>query len=269
MSDELSSQVLERTLGPGIGRPFRFFEQIDSTNTEALRWAVEGAPQGALVVTNHQTAGRGRWGRSWASTPDKLLQFSVVLRPSLSLQRLGLITTALGVACAEGIEEASGLPTTIKWPNDVRINGRKVCGILVETQVVGPRLEAAVAGAGVNVGWSPDEIPTEIRDTATSLAAESGGAAPTRVSVLVAILRALEGWMPALHNGARDLIEAATRRSDVLGTDVKVRLSDGAETYGRAERLSETGELEVTAPGGLRAISVGEVEQLRPHQAPR
>lgn len=268
MRDELSEEVLARALGDS-GRAFRFFQQIGSTNTEALRWAVEGAPGGAVVVTDHQTAGRGRWGRSWSSTPGRLLQFSVVLRPSLPLDRAGLLTTAVGVACAEGIAEASDLATTIKWPNDVRINGRKACGILLETHVVGSRLEAAVAGVGVNVGWKRDDIPGELRETATSVRAESEGDLPSRADLLVSILRAFERWEPSLHGSADDLLAAATQRSDVLGSEVRVRLSDGTETLGRAERLTATGELEVTGADGTRTISVGEVEQLRPGQAPR
>ena len=267
MSDDLSGEMLERALSGH--RAVRFVEEIGSTNTEALRWAMEGAPGGAVVATDHQTAGRGRWGRSWSSTPGRLLQFSVVLRPSLPLARAGLLTTAVGVACAEGIEEASGLRTTIKWPNDVRINGRKVCGILLETHVAGSRLEAAVAGVGVNVGWSREEIPDELRGAATSLRVESDGEVPPRAELLLAILGAFDRWEPSLHGSAQDLLAAAAERSDVLGHDVRVRLSDGTETFGRAERLTPTGELEVTGPEGTRTISVGEVEQLRPDQAPR
>lgn len=268
MSDELSEQVLERALGDSA-RPFRFFEQIGSTNTEALRWAVEGAPAGAIVVADHQTAGRGRWGRSWSSTPGRLLQFSVVLRPSLPLERAGLLTTSVGVACAEGIEKASGLATAIKWPNDVRVNGRKVCGILLETYVAGSRLEAAVAGVGVNVGWSREDIPSELRETATSLRAESEGNVPSRAQLLLSIVAACEVWGRSLHGPAHDLLRVATARSDVLGSQVRVRLSDGTETFGRAERLTAKGELEVLGPDGIRTISAGEVEQLRPQQAPR
>jgi BirA family biotin operon repressor/biotin-[acetyl-CoA-carboxylase] ligase len=268
MSETFSADAIEQALSGHFGRPLRFFEEVDSTNTEALRWAGEGAPEGAVVATDHQRKGRGRWGRSWSSDPGKLLQFSVVLRPSFPLERAGLITTALGVACAEGIEEASGLTTTIKWPNDVRVEGRKLCGILVETHVVGRRLEAAVAGVGVNVGWSEDEIPAELAETATSIHA-AGGDAPSRAILLASILRALERRTPALHNGAGDLIAAASRRSDVLGHEVRVRLSTGAETVGLARRLTETGELDLAVPGGARVIGVGEVEQLRPQQGPR
>lgn len=269
MTDGFAEAAIASALRGHFGRPLRYFDEVGSTNTEALRWAGEDAPQGAVVVADHQTAGRGRWGRSWSSAPGKLLQFSVVLRPALPLERSGLITTALGVACAEGIEAASGLATTIKWPNDVRVNGRKLCGILVETHVAGSRLQAAVAGVGVNVGWSPDEVPHELRGAATSIAVEGPGIAIERVALLASILDALERRVLALHGGAPGLIEAASQRSDVLGTEVRVRLSDGAEITGTAERLTETGALLIHAPDGVRTINVGEVEQLRPRQAPR
>ena len=268
MSETFSAETIERALSGYFGQPLRFFEEIDSTNTEAVRWAAEGAPQGAVVVTNHQSAGRGRWGRSWSSHPGKLLQFSVVLRPSIPLDKAGLITTAAGVACAEGIEETSGLKTRIKWPNDVRVDGRKLCGILVETHVVGPRLEAAVAGIGVNVGWTEQEIPAELAETATSITA-AGGGLPSRAALLASILGAFERRVPALHEGPGDLIEAASARSDVLGHEVRVRLSTGAETVGVARRLTKTGRLELETADGVQAIGVGEVEQLRPRQGPR
>ncbi|MFP5351825.1 MAG: biotin--[acetyl-CoA-carboxylase] ligase, partial [Actinomycetota bacterium] len=106
---DLSQATVEESLGGAFGSPLRFCEEIGSTNTEALAWAKQGAPEGALVVTNHQTQGRGRWGRSWSSAPGKLLQFSLVLRPAMEPGHLGLVTTALGVACAQAIEALCGL----------------------------------------------------------------------------------------------------------------------------------------------------------------
>jgi BirA family biotin operon repressor/biotin-[acetyl-CoA-carboxylase] ligase len=203
------------------------------------------------------------------STPGALLQFSLVLRPRLGLEQAGLLTTALGVACAEGIERASGLPATIKWPNDVRIGGKKVAGMLVESHVVGSSLEAAVAGIGINVGWARDEIPEEIRDHATSIAAELGDAGPDRAELLAGILSALEPRYRSLPNSGPDLITEATRRSDVIGSKVKVRFSDGREVEGLAEGLIASGALTVVTPGGTTIVSAAEVEQLRPHQAPR
>lgn len=269
MKNDLFTGSLERSLRAGIGRPFRFLQEVGSTNTEAMAWAREGAPDGAMVVTDHQTAGRGRWSRSWTSTPGALLQFSLVLRPRLGLDEMGLLTTALGVACAEGIERATGLPATIKWPNDVRIGGKKVAGMLVESHLVGSALDAAVAGIGINVGWTSEEIPQELRRGATSIAAELRDQPPGRPAILAAILEALDPRYRGLPASGPKVLEEAASRSDVLGTEVKVRFSDGREVEGLAKGLTDGGALEVTTPDGTTIVSVAEVEQLRPREGRR
>jgi len=203
------------------------------------------------------------------SAPGALLQFSLILRPQLGLDRTGLLTTALGLACAEGIERVSGLTATIKWPNDVRIGGKKVAGMLVESHVVGSSLEAAVAGIGVNVGWARAEIPQEIGEHATSIAAELGDAGPDRAQLLAEIVSALEPRYRSLPNSGPDLIAEATRRSDVIGSKVKVRFSDGREVEGLAEGLTVSGALTVVTREGATVVSVAEVEHLRPGQARR
>lgn len=248
------------------GRPFRFFESIGSTNTEAMEWARAGGSDGAVVVTAHQTEGRGRWGRTWASAPGKLLQLSLVLRPKMPLSQLGLITTALGVACAEAIEEACGFAATIKWPNDVRIAGRKVAGILVETHVAGSELDVAIAGIGINVGWTRDEIPAELAESATSLAAElsdTDDQPPSPARLLAPLLSRFEARYRALPDNAAGVVAAATARSDVLGRDVTIGLSSAATVEGRAVGLGASGELELETSEGRRSISVGEVQRLR------
>ena len=269
MTTDLSRESIEAALVSGLGRPFRFLEEVGSTNTEALMWTKEGAPHGALVVTDHQTAGRGRWSRSWVSAPGALLQFSLVLRPKLQPDELGLLTTALGVACAEGIEDACGLHASIKWPNDVRIGGKKVAGILVESHLAGGDFDAAVAGIGINVGWRADQIPPEMKDTATSVSAELAGPPPSRAELLGATLRALEAYVDRFPEGREQLLTAAAQRSDVLGSEVTVRFSDGREIQGRAEALNDVGALVVRRPEGPTVVTVGEVEQLRGSQAPR
>ena len=265
MSD-FDSATITNALQGGFGRPLRFVESIGSTNSAALTWAHHGAPEGAVLATDHQTEGRGRWGRGWSSSPGKLLQFSLVLRPTIPLEGLGLITTALGVACADAVESTCGLETTIKWPNDVRVNGKKLAGILVESQLAGAALEVTIAGMGVNVGWTRSEIPEEIADDATSLAAElegTGREVPSRAALLAAILLRFEELYRPLPAGAPDLVDAATRRSDVLGHEVVVGLSDDRTVEGRAVRLLPTGELELETQDGTMALAVGEIRRLR------
>ena len=263
MGGDLSAAAIERTLRGDFGSPLRFFDEIGSTNTEALSWARQGAPEGAVVVTNHQTQGRGRWGRSWSSAPGKLLQFSLVLRPSLAPGQLGLVTTALGVACAEAIEQLTGLEVTIKWPNDVRIGSRKVAGILVESELSGTSVDIVVAGMGVNVAWNEDEVPSELRDSATSLHIESGGKPPDRADLLSGVLQAFELRYASLPERASSLIEAATARSDILGRDVTVALATHETVSGRAVGLSPQGELELDTGEGMKTLSVGEIARLR------
>ena len=263
MTEDLTQGSIERSLRGGFGSPLRFFDQIGSTNTEALAWAKEGALEGSLVVTNHQTQGRGRWGRSWSSAPGKLLQFSLVLRPRMDPGQLGLVTTALGVACAEAIEGLTGVRPTIKWPNDVRIDGRKVAGILVETELSGSSVEVVVAGMGINVGWSTDEIPDELRETTTSLHIATGGEPVDRVRLLGAVLAAFEARYRQLPGGAEALVRNASDRSDVLGREVTVALATDEKVSGRALRLSALGELELETDDGTRVLSAGEIARLR------
>lgn len=264
MRDALSAEVIHRGLRGGFGRALRFLDEVGSTNTEALRWAKEGAPEGALVVTNHQTQGRGRWGRSWSSMPGKLLQFSLVLRPQGPPETLGLVTTALGVACADAIQRTCDLEPTIKWPNDVRLDRRKVAGILAETELSGASVEVVIAGVGINVGWGEDEIPADLRETTTSLARELGpGREPPRSALLAEVLEAFEWRYRSLPDSAPSLVEAAAARSDVLGREVTVSLASDETVSGTALRLSPLGELELATDQGIRRLSVGEVGRLR------
>lgn len=270
MPNDLSDEILERELEGSFCGPVQLLPSTVSTNIEALRWAALGAPEGALVVADHQTGGRGRWGRGWLSEPGRALLFSLVLRPEAPVRRLGLLTTALGVACAEAIEDLCRIPTGIKWPNDVTAEGRKLAGILVETRVTGSLLEAAIAGIGVNVFWDPLEIPTSIADRATSVLAEMQrrqlGSPPGRAALLRAILDAFEPRYRAVCTGEASnvLIASATERSDVLGRRVTVRFPDRTHLEGVAARLLPTGGLELEVNGHRQTVEGGEIEQLRP-----
>ncbi|MGH2806668.1 MAG: biotin--[acetyl-CoA-carboxylase] ligase [Actinomycetota bacterium] len=261
--EALSTEIIEASIGGKFGKPLRFYDSIDSTNRDALEWASEGAPEGALVTTDHQTAGRGRWGRTWSSDPGHLLQMSLVLRPGLHVTDAGLVTTGVGVACAEAIEETIGIAARLKWPNDVMLNGLKTAGILVESTVTGSTIDAAVAGIGINVNWTRDDMPEDIRDSATSLASEKGAEVP-RLDLLVALLERLERWCSDFDPAARTrLIDAATERSEILGHEVTVRFADGGTVQGTALRLLPSGALELDVDGRVGPIHVGEIQRLR------
>ena len=223
------------------------------------------APDGSVVVADEQTEGRGRWGRSWASSPSKALMFSLILRPAgLAPQRLGLLTAAMGVACAQAVGDLGPLAPTIKWPNDVNIRGRKAAGILFETQLLGAEVGVAVAGIGVNTHWSLDEIPDDLRDRATSLAIELEEP-PGRGEVLAAILDRFEPLYRGVVDGSG--IDALLRRADELselkGEVVEVTWTDGRVARGVAGSITASGALEVEIDGAVQEVDVAEVTRVR------
>lgn len=269
MASDLSDEILERALTGRFGRYRRVYDSIDSTNLDALRWAAEeGAAEGSLVVGDVQTAGRGRWGRTWVAAPGSALMFSVVLRPGSSMEA-GLLTTAAGIAVADGIQGTSGLPTMLKWPNDVLIADRKVAGILVEAHTDGsagdPGDSAVVVGAGINLHWRRADIPPDLAESATSIAAEvtrrKEYRVPARAELLAAVLTEFEKLYEYLTaKGSDEIVHAAAARSAVIGERVTLRFADGTDAEGLATGIAPNGGLILD---GKRMITAGEIEHLR------
>jgi BirA family biotin operon repressor/biotin-[acetyl-CoA-carboxylase] ligase len=263
---DLNKYVIELALRGRFGRPFEYFDEIGSTNTEALEWSRQGAPHGAMVVTDHQAEGRGRRGRAWFSEPGTALQFSLILRPIIPLDVFGLVSTALGLACAEAIEALTDLHPALKWPNDVTIERRKLAGILVESRVAGHEVDVAVAGIGINVSALtalPPDIP------ATSIGAELARAgresSVDRSQLLAEVLQRIESLYGLVENGkgAAKLLGRASERSEVLGEEVIVHRVDGTSVRGTATRLLPSGALEVASGNMHVPVQVGEIEHLR------
>jgi BirA family transcriptional regulator, biotin operon repressor / biotin---[acetyl-CoA-carboxylase] ligase len=263
---DLNKYVIELALRGRFGRPFKYFDEVGSTNTEALEWSREGAPHGALVVTDHQDQGRGRRGRTWYSEPGTALQFSLILRPVIPLDVFGLLSTVLGLACTEAIEALTGLRVALKWPNDVTVQSRKLAGILVESRVAGHQVDVAVAGIGINV--SPLRTPPP-GVGATSIGSEltRAGRDPRvdRSQLLAGVLESIESLYGLVETGrgAVELLRRATERSEILGEEVLVRRVDGTSVHGVATRLLPSGALEIASGGSHLAVQVGEIEHLR------
>ena len=221
------------------------------------------------MVTDHQSAGRGRWGREWFSEPGRSLMFSVVLRPHFGVERSGLLTIAAGVACAEGLARRTGLPMSLKWPNDVTIGGRKVAGILAESQLSGSKLETAVVGMGINFEWPADDLPEEVTERATSLSLAAAAAErpwPPREDVLLSILQELEILYGLIGDEAGEamILRRATERSELMGRPIEVRYPDDRVVHGVARGLRPTGQLEVESEGEVIVVDVAEVQRIRP-----
>ncbi len=259
------------------GRRFSVVEWLDSTgstNSDLLERARRGAPEQVLGA-RHQAAGRGRMGRTWEAPPDASLLCSFLVRPALAPTDVGAVTMALGLAAAEACERVAGVEAGLKWPNDLVVVGAgpdgadlKLSGILAESVVLGGRVEAVVAGIGINVDW-PDPLPEELAAIATSLRHHSSGGAPDVTDLLVALATGFEERLAAVEQqgeggGPAALLDEYRRRSATLGRRVRVELP-GRELHGTATDVTATGSLVVTDDAGERhEVAAGDVIHLRP-----
>jgi BirA family transcriptional regulator, biotin operon repressor / biotin---[acetyl-CoA-carboxylase] ligase len=180
--DSLSPDIVEPLLRGRFGRPYRYFERCESTQRELAA----DAPEGAVAVTEEQTAGRGRLGRPWHAPAGTSVLVSVNLRPSVDVPRLPELSVVAGLAAAEAIERETGLRPALRFPNDLLIRGRKVAGILAEA-----RDDRVVLGIGINANLSEAELPTNVDTPATSLSIESS-APVDRAKLLATLLERLE-----------------------------------------------------------------------------
>jgi len=257
--DRLIADDLLARLGPcPLIREIVVFEETDSTNELAMRRGRQGAAGGLVVFAEHQTAGRGRFGRHWASASHRGLWFSILLRPALPMALWPRLTTWAAVALADAVEEAVGLPTAIKWPNDLHVAGKKVAGILAEsgTDQVGEPF--AVVGVGVNVNHEAADFPTELSAKATSLRLATGRLLD-RAALATAILQSLDSRSGQLSDDFAALIAATKRRSFLLGRWIQVQ-SGITRLEGRALELDADGHLVLqTADGALHRLTAGEV----------
>ena len=224
-----------------------FMQQVDSTNSQLKRMAAEGAPHGSLCLCEEQTAGRGRLGRTWISRTGTGLWQSVLLRPSLPPERAPLFTFCAALAMADAIRAAAGLDAGIKWPNDLVIAGRKVCGILLEMSAKPGQIEYIIIGAGLNV--RRDAVPPELAGQAASL--EDFTDPPPRHSILTAYLASLEALTDAMEHGGWEAVSGMyNERCITIGS--RVRVSGAVECTGIAESVDQDGALLVLDDSGNR-----------------
>ena len=252
--DVLTPRMIRRSLPAGeFGGRIHHHYQVDSTMSEAARLASAKAPHGTLVVAEEQTAGRGRFGRTWFSPRGTGLYFTVILRPKLSPAAAPILTLLAGVAVAEVVSELASLPQDIRWPdirwpNDVLIGGKKCAGILVEMTAQPERVEHAQVGIGVNVNQA--EIPAELAAEATSLRIEAGRSF-SRLEVLVSIVKRLEHYYHRLEErGAGAIVQRFSEISS-YARGKRVRVSDGERVLiGETVGLSPEGMLLVRCDDG-------------------
>lgn len=256
-----AGEIAARLTTDVLGRPARHLARVDSTNREAERWARDGAPEGALVVADGQTAGRGRLGRSWLDLPGRSLLGSVLLRPPLPAAAAPLLTYVAALSLAEAL--ASWIPADrleIKWPNDVLVSGRKVAGILLEMRAEAHAVEHVILGVGVNVGGGRPDLPDDLRDLATTVAAEAPQP-PDRLDVLCRFLEVFEGaYRTFLEEGFPALRGRWDAWFRAAGRPVRIRAA-GTVREGLARGLDEAGALLLeAADGSVSRVYAGDLE---------
>ncbi|HBB89571.1 MAG TPA: biotin--[acetyl-CoA-carboxylase] ligase [Blastocatellia bacterium] len=240
------------------------FNSLPSTNLEAARRAAEGAAEGLSVVASEQTAGRGRRQRQWASPLGAGLYFSVILRPQFEQSLWPLLTLMAALAAHDALLAAFSLETDIKWPNDILVNEKKLCGILAET-VDTPSGRAVVVGIGINL--TQNAFPPELETIATSVEAVTG-ASPELANLLAALVRELATHYDVLNGpgGNAEIIREWCMRSSYCEGKM-IRVTDGGETVvGTTRGLERDGALRVeTDDGEIRVLRAGDVSSVRPH----
>lgn len=257
--DILSRAELESTMKTEwAGRNVLYFDETDSTNTEAKKAAEAGAPHGTLAVADYQSMGKGRRGRSWTSPHGVGIWMSIMIRPNLHPSCASMLTLVAALAVADGIKKVCGLDSKIKWPNDIVVNGKKVCGILTEMSTELDCINYVVTGIGINANTG--EFPEDIRDVATSLLLETGERVK-RSQLIAAVMEAFEQYYGRFmeNENMSGLLEEYN--SLLANRDNMVRvLAPGSEYTGTALGIDETGELLVRMESGeLRRVLSGEV----------
>ncbi len=235
-----------------LGRPFRYYPALASTNDEALAWLQDGAEEGSLVISDHQTSGRGRQGRGWYTPPASALTLSIILRCSVDAAQQSTMLAA--VAVYELLDELGISEIGIKWPNDVQIGPYKVCGILPEALWNGEEFSGVVLGIGLNV--RADFVQTPLAKTAISLETASQFSYD-RCDLLRRLLAITDCWRP--HLGSATLFRAWRARLNSLGRPVKI-----GELSGIASAVDESGALWLDLPEGRQErILAGTLQEWR------
>ncbi|PIQ95597.1 MAG: biotin--[acetyl-CoA-carboxylase] ligase [Nitrospinae bacterium CG11_big_fil_rev_8_21_14_0_20_56_8] len=242
-----------------VGSEIHVFQETDSTNRLAREFLEKDAENGLVVLAERQTAGRGRFGRSWHSPAELGIYLSLVLKPELTLKHISQLTLMAGVSVILAIEEATRVPARLKWPNDVLVHGKKVAGVLCEYCAEPDLPHGVIIGIGINVNQFPDQFPDELKSLATSLRIESGEALD-RTPLILSLLRHLDGEYEAfLLEGETHLIQKWSEHSDMWNRSVIVK-QGGNLIEGTALRLDPVGRLIIAdGQGNELAFDSGEV----------
>ena len=259
--EALATRV-EARLEPGsLGIPFLHFQELDSTNLEARRQAEAGAPHGACLAAEHQSAGRGRLDRRWLAPKGTCLLFSLILRPRLRLDQVFGLTSLAALAVCRAVESLSNLQPLIKWPNDVFLNGKKLAGILTEFTSRAENLEFVVVGVGLNVNLTEGQL-AKLPAPAASLKAATGQPWDRAVLLARILAQANQLYSQAAPEALPDMTEEYETRSLLANREITVRDGDKVRS-GIARGIDQSGALLLEeSPGQISVIRHGDVSVL-------
>lgn len=243
-----------------LGKNLIFLNEIDSTNNELKRLSAAGAEEGTVVVAERQLTGRGRRGRDWRSEDGKGICMSVLLKPDIAPEEVQAITLAASGAVCKAIDPYTRSKPGIKWPNDILLNGKKVCGILTELMAEPDRVNSIILGIGINVYGKQEEFPEDIRGIATSLS-EHSDLEISRSRIAAKVLEEIEDLYLDFLEKRRTakFLNIWRSFSITLGCDIYIYQGD-RKWSGKALDVLDNGHLLVETPDGVRqAISSGEI----------
>ena len=258
---EMLAPSLKGTIfGTQSGKHIHHYYKIGSTNSEAMRSAAEGAPEGSVFLAEEQLAGRGRGAHTWHSARSAGVYCSVILRPAMPPSEALIFSLAAGLAVRSAVAEiAPQLSVDLKWPNDALLSGKKFCGVLIEMNAEATRVRYLVVGVGINV--NQQKFPAELREIATSLKIETG-TEWSRVELTAALLKSLDREYRALvdDTGASASIMRRFEETSSSVRGKKVSVEENGGLTGVSEGLDERGFLQVRTPNGLQTVVSGTVK---------
>lgn len=265
--DVLVPVLLQRSLqGTPHAKRIHHYFKVDSTNRVAMELGHQGEPHGALVVAEEQSAGRGRTGRTWHSEKSSGIYLTILLRPELTPVQAPALTLAAGLAARDAISEQTNLHPDLRWPNDVLLNEKKVCGILTEMYAEPDRIKFVVVGFGINVNNA--KMPAEISGKATSLLIETGRV-HSRLDLTARLLRRFETYYNQLLNAGVAPIVARFSEVSSYARGRKIWVTTGVETFaGTTAGLDPSGLLRVTRDDGrMETLLAADIRDMAPEAA--
>jgi len=243
-----------------FGKNIFCFDTIDSTNTQAKMLAEKGTEEGTIVIADEQTHGRGRFSRSWISAKEKNLTFSIILRPKISLERIGLLPFIFATAIAKTLRKYYTVEAETKWPNDILLNGKKLCGMLLESSFHNENVDYIIVGIGLNV--NQETFTDELAQTATSLFPETQKEWD-REKLLSQILLQIENeYFFFCENETNDILSQWKSYSTMFGKEISMS-QNGDVLNGIAIDVSPDGELLVNVNNKLVKFNSADVTLIR------